>query len=839
MSIKLKVLLGISALLILAIAANLSFSNFLITADKKAYIFENILKNTEEINAQLERRIREALVQSEAFVLGSQSGAPEWKELFYKQFLIDGLIFSFDDQSKKTVLKRSFVDQTDSYSGVVEDWSNQVSFLSNDGIKIGKVPERNTLEILFSESGKSLALLINAQDIFERITSDLVFEHFVIDEQGQILWQTSDRSNRNIIDSILKLNLKNATSEVNIGDESYLISTQEIVTPKFRIISFIPSSKAYSILRELNFKSLAFGLVLLGCALLLGLIFSIKLSRPIQELVQGTQFIADGNFEHKVQINTSDELKFLGDKFNYMSEKVFNLLNEKEDMIFELKAAKDKIEDYSKNLEKMVEARTAELKSANDFIQAMINSLDQGLLVFDKDLKCADIYTRACENLFEKSPAGMHFCDVLDYPVEQKEKTMKWADILFGEKIPFESAAQLGPKEKKYGDDPESYEFKVLSIHYHPMRGEDNKIQNVVAVVTDKTEEIRAVEQTKKKERFVEMISKILASKKQFIDFLQESQEFLHTLEEAVHAESPNLDQCMLVYHSFNGGFGMYGVDSMVDAARAREQFIVDLKHKGEDPAAHKERLISDKEEFKTLFENFKTETFKTLGMSSDVKEIDKALLLYIEDLVKETNHKELKYIFEEKIVKEPIEEFLTPYKDLISSLAIKLGKEIAPLKISGGDIRVHPDQFKEFFSLLVHLFRNCVDHGIESPFAREEVGKAQEGHINISAEIIEDGQVLKLVVEDDGGGIKPDKIREKLREKRPEDWTIDDESDGMIIYHIFDQDFSTAETVTSISGRGVGMSAIKDVVDRMNGKIVLQSEPNKGSQFIFELPIS
>lgn len=841
MSIKVKVLFGLTLILILAIASNLFFSNYLITADKKAYIFENILKNSEELNKSIDNKIREALIQSEAFILGSQSGDAQWNQLFDKQVLIDGLIYSFDSSNaKRGVLKKTFTESAESYGEFVEEWSKNVNFIESDGLEIKKIQDKNILEVSYRQDSKSLALLINMQEIWEKISNDYVFNYIYLDRNRNVLWSTSNENTlKAIVQEIGAKNLKNLTTELKIGNESYLLSTQTIQGLDLQLISFIPSSKAYAVLKSLGLKTMSFGLSLLGVALLLGLFFSIKLTNPIKSLVQGTQFISEGNFDQKVVINTRDELRFLGDKFNEMGEKIYDLLNEKESMIIELREAKDKIEDYSKNLEKMVAERTAELKSANDFIQAMINSLDQGLMVFDEKLDCAPIYTKACESLFGVAPSNKNFCDVLGFSPEQKEKTLKWADILFSEKIPFESAAQLGPKEKKYGEDPESENFKSLSIHYYPMRDEEEKISNVVAVVTDKTEEKRAIEQTRKKERYVEMIYKILATKKQFIDFLNESEDFLRSLNDALMENPPNIDQAMLVYHSMNGGFGMYGVDDMVNEARVREQFIVDLKEQGKDPAEFQRQLVEQKDEYMSLFEIFKNETFRTLGMSSDVKEIDKALLLYISDLVKETKHKELIYVFDERINKEPISDFLAPYRDLIQSLAMKLGKEIEPLKIINGDLRVDPENFKEFFSLLVHLFRNCVDHGIENPFKRGELGKNQQGTISVESQILKEENKIRIVVSDDGGGISAHRIREKLKEKRPDDWSIDDESDNQIIYHIFDQDFSTAEAVTSISGRGVGMSAIKDVVDRMNGKIVLETIEGQGSRFTFELPIS
>ena len=159
----------------------------------------------------------------------------------------------------------------------------------------------------------------------------------------------------------------------------------------------------------------------------------------------------------------------------------------------------------------------------------------------------------------------------------------------------------------------------------------------------------------------------------------------------------------------------------------------------------------------------------------------------------------------------------------------------MTPLFVNGGDIRINTDKIKEFSSSLVHLFRNCMDHGIEMPDKRAESGKEEEGTINITAHLTDD-QRLQLVIQDDGGGINVTKIREILTEKEVDHSEL---SDKQAMMYIFKPDFSTAEQLTELSGRGVGMSAVYQAVKNLNGKIDLESEAGKGSKFIFELPLS
>lgn len=834
--LKAKILLGLTAILLLITSSNLYFTNNLIIEDKKAYIFENILSNTEEVRNLINENIQNSLLQVESLSLLSQMNNSEWKTLFEKQGLIDAFFIKRVTEDRPTKsMRSSFPNKNDDYSSFVSSWIDGYQELDKFGLEVQKIQDQNVFEVKLKDDTKSFGLLLDMEQLWNRLSADSVFNYIILDSAGNVLWRTGKDVSKNLYSGSITSNAASQSKEVSVNGTDYLMSVSSVPDIGIHVVSYIASDKAYAIVGDLSVKTVAFGLILLGFSLILGLLFSSKLTNPIRSLVEGVLHIAQGNFSHQVVVKSKDELAILGDKFNFMSGKIKDLLGEKEVIIDELKDANAKIEDYSKNLERKVEERTRELKSANDFIQAMINSLDQGLFVFGPDLMCSSIYTKACEDLFNKIPAGQRFEEVLSLDEDQKSRTPKWADILFNEKIPFDSAAQLGVLEKEYGESVESDDYKLLKLHYHPMRDEDtSSISNVVVVATDKTEEARAIQETKKKERYVEMIYKILGAKRQFIDFTNEVDDYLKSLDQVLESPEIQLDSAMLIYHSFTGGFGMYAVDSLMDEVRKCEQTLVDMK---KSQKIDKELLMKQKADFQNNYFRFKDEIFNTLGFNTNMVEVDLSVILYLNDLVRKTDNKELKHIFDERIMKVPVEEYLTPYKNLLPALALKLGKEIAPLAITNGDIRVDPDKFREFFSLLVHLFRNCADHGIEMPSVREEREKSYEGHITVTSQLEDNGRLLKIVVEDDGGGIDPERIRSRLQKNNP-DKELSNESDDEIIYHIFDQDFSTAEQVTTISGRGVGMSAIKDIVERMQGRIKLESQVGKGTKFIFELPV-
>jgi two-component system chemotaxis sensor kinase CheA len=134
-------------------------------------------------------------------------------------------------------------------------------------------------------------------------------------------------------------------------------------------------------------------------------------------------------------------------------------------------------------------------------------------------------------------------------------------------------------------------------------------------------------------------------------------------------------------------------------------------------------------------------------------------------------------------------------------------------------------------------MLRNSVDHGIEAPEKREEIGKSSEGIIDLN--ISETGESIIVEIIDDGNGIDAEKIKEKAIEK--ELYTsaeLDKMSKNRVFQILFESGFSTAEKITAVSGRGVGMDMVKSSIEEFGGRIFIDSELGKGSKFVLNIPI-
>ncbi len=173
----------------------------------------------------------------------------------------------------------------------------------------------------------------------------------------------------------------------------------------------------------------------------------------------------------------------------------------------------------------------------------------------------------------------------------------------------------------------------------------------------------------------------------------------------------------------------------------------------------------------------------------------------------------------------------------LVRDLSKETGKDIQ-LIIKGAETELDKTLIEEINDPLVHLIRNSVDHGIEPPEVRKEKGKPEKGTIVLSAD--HEGNDIIITIEDDGKGINPEVIAEKAVKRglvTPE--KVKEMSDKEIYNFIFSPGFSTAEKVTNVSGRGVGMDVVKTNVTKLHGIINVESEVGKGTKIIIKLPLT
>ena len=184
-----------------------------------------------------------------------------------------------------------------------------------------------------------------------------------------------------------------------------------------------------------------------------------------------------------------------------------------------------------------------------------------------------------------------------------------------------------------------------------------------------------------------------------------------------------------------------------------------------------------------------------------------------------------------------PIRKVFSRFPRLVRDLASKLGKQVC-LELVGEDTEVDKSVADELSDPLVHLVRNSLDHGLETAADRQQNGKGPEGYVRLSAH--QEGNSIVIRVEDNGRGLQVEKISEKaLAKGLVAQADLDTMSHRDIMNLIFLPGFSTAEQVSDVSGRGVGLDVVRTNISRMNGTLELDSEPGHGSRVTIKLPLT
>ncbi|WP_100751717.1 chemotaxis protein CheA [Vibrio salilacus] len=185
-----------------------------------------------------------------------------------------------------------------------------------------------------------------------------------------------------------------------------------------------------------------------------------------------------------------------------------------------------------------------------------------------------------------------------------------------------------------------------------------------------------------------------------------------------------------------------------------------------------------------------------------------------------------------------PVSFAFSRFPRLIRDLSGRLDKKV-DLKIKGEQTELDKTVLERIVDPLVHLVRNGIDHGIEAPAVRVEKGKPSAGTIELNA--YHQGGSIVIEISDDGAGLDCDKLWNKALEKGvlPSDSRREEFSDKQLMNLIFAPGFSTAEQVSDISGRGVGMDVVRRNIEELSGHIEVESELGRGSRFIISLPLT
>lgn len=482
-----------------------------------------------------------------------------------------------------------------------------------------------------------------------------------------------------------------------------------------------------------------------------------------------------------------------------------------------------------------------------------------GVLAFYADGRIDKDFSEVCKTFFGESFSSKHISEVLYFEKSEQEYFNEWLSIIPYNKMPFSDLVGLLTLEstlpKKENAGHKKQRFIDLRYQFCPVAKQDgsNNIEKVVVFVLDTTREKKVSNELSIKESRLEFILNILRDRGRYRKFLEVCYQSIREIQEICDHllegnKQENVATAFRLVHTIRGNAAAFGVRTLRDLGDTIEKFLI-LGRDGEVPIdeAFKAKLIKMIPDLKIGLETHIDETERIFNEIFDPEksmersfQVSNLYLNEFEDIIQKIGEIKIRSLLFRKLKEVTfvkIKKFLLQYTDIVQQLSMRQEKKISPLFINGGEVLVDEKLLEPFFASFVHLVLNCVDHGIETPSERLERGKAEEAIIRIRVQTGDDG--LYLSIEDDGRGIDPEVLVEKALQKN---MISKNHVPAMSIEDkyklIFKEGFSTSRRMTSTSGRGIGMSAVKLEVEKLGGSIKISSKIGKGTMFTIYLPV-
>ena len=333
--------------------------------------------------------------------------------------------------------------------------------------------------------------------------------------------------------------------------------------------------------------------------------------------------------------------------------------------------------------------------------------------------------------------------------------------------------------------------------------------------------------------------------REEFIQFLHELEGQFQRIYGELAKSATSIDVVKLLrnYHTIKGEMATYGMTQIAKQMHEIESMLTEDRHEDSPLAAGKVLDILDAtqgaqvrfgkylDDLNTLISvEDRTQNEEVIRVpASKISRLKEFVLQILPEDALEPVHSAI-----ENLIKQPISPMLQKLGTTASDLAEHMHKPVNVV-ISGGETEVLYYRLEGLFSVMGHLVRNCVDHGIEDRVTRVRAGKSEAGTISIVAASRD--KTITLQISDDGRGVDPERIKLTAMEKKLIDPTQAEKlTERQLVDLIFVSGLTTSNEVSDSSGRGAGMDAVKEEVQSLNGEI--QIETNKGLGTLFEITI-
>lgn len=477
-------------------------------------------------------------------------------------------------------------------------------------------------------------------------------------------------------------------------------------------------------------------------------------------------------------------------------------------------------------------------------LQTLLNSLDRVFFTLTLDGVLHGGDSPLALKLFGKSMDGRRFDEIV---IMDDHASKAFYELMVLVEQGLFDFRDLGPLLPQIYENPEG---RKIGFQYQPFcETEGGAVSLIICTASDKTDEMEQAKVAAREAAQTRMVLSALSQRQAFQNVVSDAIQSLGRMQSVLITEGLSREGGLVWYrnliHTLKGNLGSFGVEKPASMLHDLEDQIADGVLK------YDMTTISSLIEF-AIFEvdvelrKFITEFGPLVGISEDgVKDTSrwvpqKDLAALHSDLVGTLGPANpIARAFYDRWMLDDAQALFGHFERVVTEVAHRRGKE-ARCVILPSKTRVVGRRYRGVIGALVHVFRNSVAHGIEEPSERSLRGKPREGTVTVRmTEPAEKPGRLRILVTDDGGGIAVDQLKKAaieaglITEARAKAMTEAEAQDL-----VFGAGVSTARGVTDVAGRGVGLSALREEVEAMGGKVSVASVERKGTAFELELPL-
>ena len=529
-------------------------------------------------------------------------------------------------------------------------------------------------------------------------------------------------------------------------------------------------------------------------SMLLAILIARGVVRSVTSLSRATEKVrVDQDFSVRAERLTLDEIGKLTDAFN--------------EMLAGIQDRDRQLAAHSEQLERLVAERTTELSVRNAAMRVVLDNVATGLATADLNGHLSSERSAAFDQWFGAPTSDVPFGEHIAGGDKRLSGSFSIAfDQIIEDLIPIEVSLEMMPKRLER-------DGCYYSIEYAPVM-RDEQLKGLLLMITDITTRVHAEQAEAEQREQVKTFQRVLNDRAGFIEFFSEARNLVERIRDDSFADDAERRR---VVHTLKGNASLYDLSTVMTAAHELEQAFEGAD--GQDVVEHRESLV-------VTWDSFASRAVSLLGEDvGDRFELSKLELDTLLSAIRLGATREEIEIKVARLAFEPMQVRLGRIREHLCSLAKRLGKTEPRVVIDAGDVRLPPMQFAPLWASFAHLIRNIVDHGLDDPQARQQAGKPIQPFVELAIKETPVGVVI--IVRDDGRGIDWEVVREKAKTKGLPIATQADLTAALI-----SSGFSTASSVTTTSGRGVGLSAVANAARALGGKLEVESLKGKGTKF-------